>query len=69
MTTAKRILLEELEENNHFERIEDVIFWALEAYAKRGKGTNGEIIAYYLKQRILDEEQRDFEKGVDKLIK
>ena len=56
-TTAKRILLDELDEQPHPERVEDVIFWALEHYCKRGKGTMGEMVAYAIKQRILDEEK------------
>ena len=58
-TTAKRILLDELDEQPHPERVEDVIFWALEHYCKRGKGTMGEMVAYGIKQRILDEEKEE----------
>lgn len=59
MTTAKRILLEELEENSHPEKVEDVIFWALEHYANsEPKDTWGKTIAYAIKQRILDEERK-----------
>ena len=60
MTTAKIILLDELNEQAHPERVEDVIFWALEHYAKsEPKGTWGRIIAYAIKERILEAEKID----------
>jgi len=60
MSIAKKIILEELEEQTHPERVEDVIFWALEYYAEnRKQGTWGETIAYSIKQRILDEEKAE----------
>lgn len=53
MTIAKKILLEELEEQAHPERVEDVIFWALEYYHKnRKKGAWGETIAFALTENI-----------------
>lgn len=66
MSVAKQILIEQLEEQGHIENVEDVIFWALEHYAKsEPSGTNGRIVAYYIKERILkaeknqDNEQRN----------
>lgn len=57
MSIAKQILLEELAENTHPEKVEDVIFWALEYYCEnRNQGTMGEMVAYAIKQRILDTE-------------
>ncbi len=57
MSIAKKILLEELTENTHPEKVEDVIFWALEYYCEnRKQGTMGEMVAYAIKQRILDAE-------------
>jgi hypothetical protein len=54
---AKKILIEELEEQAHPERVEDVIFWALEYYYNNRKlGTWGETIAFHLIQRIKDAE-------------
>jgi len=54
MTTCKKILLDELDEQSHPERVEDVIFWALEHYANsEPKGTWGRTIAYAIKERIL----------------
>ena len=53
---SKRILLNELSEQMHTEYVEDVMFWALEYYAKRGEGTTGEMIAFAIAQRISDEE-------------
>jgi hypothetical protein len=52
-----KIIKEEIEENQHPENVENVIFWALEYYAKRGQGTWGETIAYAIKERILDAEK------------
>lgn len=59
--TAKEIIIDELNEQTHPEKVEDVIFWALEYYCKhRKKGTWGETIAYAIKERILDEENSSF---------
>jgi len=59
---AKKIIIEELEEQSHPVRVEDVIFWALEHYAEKSKGDNdaplGEIIAFAIKERILKEESK-----------
>ncbi|MEL6803241.1 MAG: hypothetical protein AAFO91_05565, partial [Bacteroidota bacterium] len=55
---AKEIILDELDENMHMEKVEDVIFWALEHYANQGHGTLGEIIAYSIVQRIKEEEAK-----------
>jgi hypothetical protein len=58
MNIAKKIILDELNEQSHPERVEDVIFWALEYYCENRKhGTWGETIAYAIKQRILDAEE------------
>lgn len=63
MSIAKRIILDELEEQSHPEKVEDVIFWALEYYAQNRKhGTWGETIAYSIKERILDEEKAEEQK-------
>lgn len=60
MTIAKRVIIEELERQWHPERVEDVIFWALEYYAEsEPKGTWGRIISYAIKDRILREEEED----------
>jgi len=60
MSKAKEILLDELTEQGHPEKVEDVIFWALEAYAKsEPKGTWGRTIAYAIKQRIIDAEKSE----------
>ena len=54
---AKQIILEELEENTHPEKIEDVIFWALEYYAKNfPEPTFGKVIASTIVGRIKDAE-------------
>ena len=58
MSTSKEILLEELNEQSHPEKVEDVIFWALEEYSKsEPKGTWGRTIAYAIKERILEAEK------------
>lgn len=59
MTTAKQILLDELNEQVHPERVEDVIFWALEYYAnsKPKAETFGKVIANTIKERILEAEK------------
>ena len=58
MSKSKEILLEELKEQTHPEKVEDVIFWALEEYAKsEPKGTWGRTIAYAIKERILEAER------------
>lgn len=63
MSIAKKIILEELEENNHPEHVENVIFWALEYYCQhRKKRTLGEAIAYTIKERILEEERKMYKK-------
>ena len=55
MSNSKEILLNELNEQGHPEKVEDVIFWALEHYAKsEPKGTWGRTIAFAIKERILD---------------
>lgn len=60
MSKSKEILLDELEEQIHPERVEDVIFWALEFYAKsKPVGTLGKVIAYSIKEKILEAEKLD----------
>ena len=60
MSKAKEVLLFELEEQMHPERVEDVIFWALEYYYKnRNRGTWGEIIAYSIVRAIKEAEREE----------
>ena len=59
---AKQIILDELIENSHVEKVEDVIFWALQKYYK-DKNTNGSLVAYSIVQRI-----KEAENGTDKMI-
>ncbi|MBL7997950.1 MAG: hypothetical protein JNL32_04855 [Candidatus Kapabacteria bacterium] len=60
MTTAKQILLEELNEPVHIEPVENVIFWALEHYANsEPTNTIGRHIAYAIMQRIKDAEAKE----------
>lgn len=57
MSKAKEVLLFELDEQSHPERVEDVIYWALKYYYEnRKKGTWGETIAYYLVKTIEEAE-------------
>jgi len=55
--TAKEVLIDELDEQGHPEKVEDVIFWALEHYALHHKDKMGGAIAHYIKERILEEEK------------
>ena len=61
MNKAKEIILDELDEQMHPEKVEDVIFWALEYYASRKKGTWGECVAYWIVQRIKEAEKKESE--------
>ena len=60
MSIAKKILIDELKNQIHIERVEDVIFWALEFYAKseENKNNKGGLVAYSITQRILEEEKQ-----------
>lgn len=49
---AKKIIIEELKENVHVEKVEDVIYWALKHYAETQKDTFGGMIAYSIIKRI-----------------
>ena len=62
MVKAKEILIDELNEQMHPERVEDVIFWALESYAKSKPedDTWGKHIAYAIVQRIKEEEKDEY---------
>lgn len=53
---SRKIILDELIENSHVEKVEDVIFWALEYYYKNKK-SNGTLVAYSIIQRIKDAER------------
>jgi len=54
---AKHIISDELEENAHPEKVEDVIFWALEYYADNyPQPTWGKTIAKSIVSRIKEEE-------------
>lgn len=55
MSKAKEVILEELEEQMHPERVEDVIFCALDEYSKRNKGKWGATIAHSIIDRIKEE--------------
>lgn len=56
MSIAKKVILDELIENSHFEKVENVIYWALEHYAE-SKKTKGSLIAYSIKERIFEAER------------
>ena len=58
---SKRVILDELQENQHPEFVEDVIFWALKYYADGIKEVNGSIdlskvVAAAIVARIEEEE-------------
>ena len=64
MSKAKEVLLFELDEQMHPERVEDVIYWALKYYYEnRKKGTWGETIAYYLVKTIEEAEESTLQVG------
>jgi hypothetical protein len=63
MKLSKNIIIEEIEEQKHPEAVEDVIFWALEYYAKHhAPNAWGTIIASCIVQRIKDEEKAKSQK-------
>lgn len=65
-TVAKDILLEELYEQGHPVMVEDVIFWALEYYSEnfdKGNPTYGKAVAYYLVERIKEQEQKTVDRA------
>lgn len=64
MNKAKEIILDELDEQMHPEKVEDVIFWALEHYVSRKKGTWGECVAYWIVRRIKEAEGQEDETTV-----
>lgn len=55
---SKKILLDEIIEQSHQEKVEDVIFWALENYSIT-KSTNGSMIAYAIVERIIEAEKNN----------
>lgn len=57
MTTAKQTILTLLHEQGHPEKVENVIVWALDHYAKKGDNTMGEIIAYAMVKSIRKAEK------------
>ena len=61
MSTSKRVLLEQLDENLHTERVEDVIVWALAYYSGNISGTQGSAVAYNLVQtiKLAEAEERE----------
>lgn len=63
-TTAKDVILEEMDEQGHPVMVEDVIFWALEFYVHnydKGFASNGKAVAHSIVRRIKSREgkQRD----------
>lgn len=55
MSIAKKVIISELENQTHPEKVEDVIFWALEFYAKKGN-TWGSIVANSIVENIKQTE-------------
>ncbi len=54
---SKNIIIDELLENSHIEKVEDVIFWALQAYYLNNKHTIGSAISFSIINRILESEK------------
>ena len=56
---AKDVILDEILEDSHPEKVEDVIFWALKYYADNFPGpTWGKTIASAIVARIIEEEAK-----------
>ena len=53
---SKKIIIDELIEDSHPAPVEDVIFYALQKYAKQNKETWGGAIAYAVSKRMEDAE-------------
>ena len=62
VNSSKDILLQELKEQGHPERVEDVIFWALEAYYKCTtiKNKTAKMVAISIVERINEAETAEF---------
>ena len=59
MSISKQVIIKELEEQVHPEKVEDVIFWALEFYAHNKKeNTLGRVVASSIVDNIKTEENR-----------
>lgn len=59
---ALGVIVDELQEQAHPERVEDVIYWALKEYSEREDGTWGKIIASSIIGRI-DEETKEYQES------
>ena len=53
--TVKSIIIDELKEQGHLERVEDVIYTALRHYSDNVKGTRMSAIAFWIAERIDEE--------------
>jgi hypothetical protein len=69
MSISKRVLLNELAEQNHPILVEDVIFWALEHYCTKSENTMGKMVAYSIKEKILEAEERAKQLAEKKALK
>tara|TARA_R110002020_G_scaffold318905_7_gene534550 strand:- start:7626 stop:7844 length:219 start_codon:yes stop_codon:yes gene_type:complete len=58
MTTTTKILIDELIEQGHPEQVENVIYHALKDYAENNKQTWSGAIAFSIKSRLEDAEER-----------
>jgi len=59
MSIAKQIILEELREQVHPIKVEDVIFLALEHFSKsKAQDKWSKTVAFCIKQRILEAEKK-----------
>ena len=54
MNIASKIIVDELIESSHIQPVEDVIFWALCDYAKNNSGLASGVVAYAVKERIIE---------------
>lgn len=58
MTTTTKILIDELIEQGHPEQVENIIYHALKDYAANNKQTWSGAIAFAIKSRLEDAEER-----------
>lgn len=56
MNNASKIIIDEILEESHIEKVSDVIFWALERYVL-SNNSNGSVVAYAIIERIKESEK------------
>lgn len=59
MSKQKKVLIDELIEDSHLQKVEDVIFWALQDYAEKNKGMQSGVVAFSISQRMIEAEKEE----------